>query len=106
MGKPNGLGGVLSNESVMVEVTLTGDYNKLSFSLSLKYIRFIIITASYSLLGLVLVLLVMYFKMCRKEFFSEDIVQTEIDNVDVHKILQAYIKAHNKTISNKEKPTA
>ena len=70
MAKPNGS----ANENVTIDVSLTGDYNKLSFTLSLKHFREIIILASYIGLGLVPLLILMFFKVCRREFFSEDII--------------------------------
>lgn len=81
----------LGNESVMLNMTLWGDFNRLSFTLAIRHFKEMLIIASYGFLGFVLVLALLFFKVCRKEFFMDDIIQNEIDSMDVHKIIQNYI---------------
>ena len=79
------------NNSVFLNVSLQGDFNRLSFSLSIRYFKDIMIIGSYGLLGFAISLAILFFKVCRKEFFNEDIIQNEIEAMDVHKILQNYV---------------
>ena len=75
----------------MLNMTLWGEFNRLSFILGISYFREILIIGSFGLLGFFLSLFLLFFKVCRKEFFMEDIIQNEIDSMDVHKIIQNYI---------------
>ena len=72
-------------------MSLQGDFNRLSFNLSMRHFKELIIIGSYGLLAFSICLAILFFKVCRKEFFKADIIQNEIDSMDVHKILQKYI---------------
>ena len=75
----------------MVNITLEGDFNRLSFQLSIRYFREIMIIASYGLLGFTLTIMILFFKVCRKEFFADDIIKNEIESVDMHKVIRNYM---------------
>ena len=91
MIRPPNSSSTVTNESVFLNFTLQGDFNRLSFNLSMRHFKDLVIIGSYGLLGFAVSLALLYFKVCRKEFFKEDIIQNEIDSMDVHKIIQRYV---------------
>jgi len=90
MIRPPNSSSIVGNESVFLNITLQGDFNRLSFNLSIRHFKELMIIGSYGLLAFSISLAFLFFKVCRKEFFKADIIQNEIESIDVHKILQKY----------------
>ena len=90
MIRPPNSSSIVGNESVFLNITLQGDFNRLSFNLSSRHFKELMIIGSYGLLAFSISLALLFYKVCRKEFFKADIIQNEIESMDVHKILQNY----------------
>jgi hypothetical protein len=58
-------------------MSLQGDFNRLSFNLSMRHFKELIIIGSYGLLAFSICLAILFFKVCRKEFFKADIIQNK-----------------------------
>ena len=91
MIRPHNSSRIVGNESILLNISLQGDFNRLSFSLSMRNFKELMIIGSYGLLGFAICLALLFFKVCRNEFFKADIIQNEIDSMDVHQILQKYV---------------